>query len=274
MEQRIAFVVSRIGVKGSPERKSADAWLRNIVEPVCRELQLATVRSDQISAPGRIDAQVGKYLLDSAVVIADLTGLNPNVMYEVGVRHALDLPIVHMAARETDLPFDFRTVRIIDYDASLHPDLVTEARQGLSEAAVAALNDAGAPFLSNSEHGSAGVDLAGEWDVKFSHEDPHRRDITFELRQRGEKLWGVSIHRKKSEHIPGDSVRTYAQKGQIYNRFVQLNGKSPTPQRLLINTFLLEVVGDGRELRGGVLAYSTVEGGIIIKKCSCVRVNV
>lgn len=239
--------------------------------PVCREAGLALTRADQITTPGRIDSQISKCLLDSAIVIADLSGLTPNVMYETGVRHALELPIVHMAEDGTALPFDFFTVRTLFYDPGFHAERAEHTKGELAEAIKASLNDRRNSFIYDLGHSA--FSLEGTWKVSFPGNDDHRRNITLELRQKGDRIWGTSIHVKKSDDIPGDPIRIYAQKGRLYNQFVQLNGTSPTPQRLLINSFLLEVVRDGQELKGGVLAYSTVNGGIFSKNCTCTRVD-
>lgn len=45
-------------------------------------------------------------LVDAELVIADLRGLNPNVMYELGIRHAFNKPVLHLIDENTDLPWD------------------------------------------------------------------------------------------------------------------------------------------------------------------------
>jgi hypothetical protein len=48
--------------------------------------------------------------------LADLTGKNPNVFYELGLAHALAKPVVLVAETMEDIPFDLRALRIILYD--------------------------------------------------------------------------------------------------------------------------------------------------------------
>lgn len=56
--------------------------------------------------PGRISTQIVRKLKEAELVIADLTFSNPNVYYEFCLRHALGLPLIHMALDGTRLPFD------------------------------------------------------------------------------------------------------------------------------------------------------------------------
>jgi hypothetical protein len=73
------------------------------------------VRADQIGKPGMITAQVIEHLANARVVIADLSFHNPNVFYEVALRHACRKPIVQLIRTIDPIPFDldqFRTIRI------------------------------------------------------------------------------------------------------------------------------------------------------------------
>lgn len=50
------------------------------------------------------------------MLVAELTGRNPNVLYERGLAHALRKPVVLVSSNEDDVPFDVRHVRVIYYD--------------------------------------------------------------------------------------------------------------------------------------------------------------
>ncbi len=67
-----------------------------------------------------LDSQIIIRLLDCDLVIADLSSLNPNVFYEIGIRHMIQKPIIHMYLEGTKIPFDVAPYRAIRFKLS-HP---------------------------------------------------------------------------------------------------------------------------------------------------------
>ena len=118
--EKVAFVISPIGEPNSPTRKRADQILNHVIEPVVSELGYKSVRADKISKPGVITSQIISHLLDDPLVIADLTGQNPNVFYELAVRHTVKKPIIQMIQEGERIPFDVSTTRTIQIN---HQDL-------------------------------------------------------------------------------------------------------------------------------------------------------
>lgn len=64
---------------------------------------------------GSITEDIIERLFTASIVFADLTGLNPNVMYELGVRHTFKKPSVMVKARESQIPFDVNVYKIFEY---------------------------------------------------------------------------------------------------------------------------------------------------------------
>jgi hypothetical protein len=121
----ICFVIAPIGKEGSDVRVRSDQVLKHIIKPAANECGYETVRADQISEPGLITSQVIQHVVDDPLVIADLTGWNPNVFYELSLRHALKRPVVQIIQANEVIPFDIAASRTIHVD---HHDLDSVAK--------------------------------------------------------------------------------------------------------------------------------------------------
>ncbi len=110
------FYITPIGEEGSDQRRHSDLFLSNIVEPALQPHSLKVIRADAIDKPGMITRQVIEYILRSRLVIADLSFHNPNVFYELALRHATRLPIVQIIRANDRLPFDVHQMRTIVID--------------------------------------------------------------------------------------------------------------------------------------------------------------
>lgn len=132
--KKICFVVSPLGEPDSSTRIHADWFLEEIVQPVFNEIpSFEVVRADKIALPGMIDAQVIQHLLDAEVVVADLSTLNPNVFYEIGIRHMIQRPIIHMQSADEKIPFDVSLYRAIRFSRT-RPSDIRKAREDLRAA--------------------------------------------------------------------------------------------------------------------------------------------
>lgn len=87
-----------------------------IYEPAIKKAGLTAVRADtDIFGTGKIIDQIWAGINRAKVLVAELTGRNPNVLYELGLAHALRKPVVLISSNEDDVPFDVRHVRVIYY---------------------------------------------------------------------------------------------------------------------------------------------------------------
>ena len=112
----ICFYITPIGEDGSEQRKHSDMLLESIVSPVLEEYGLKAVRADKIDKPGIITNQILDYITKSKMVIADLSYHNPNVFYELAVRHMEGRPSIHLIRSCDKIPFDIGNFRTITMD--------------------------------------------------------------------------------------------------------------------------------------------------------------
>jgi hypothetical protein len=76
-------------------------------------------RADEIIHNRDIMCQVCQGIRQARLIIADLTGQNANVFYELGMAHALEKDVILLAQDVGDVPFDLRPMNIIAYDTIL-----------------------------------------------------------------------------------------------------------------------------------------------------------
>jgi hypothetical protein len=136
IEKKIAFVISPIGKPDSIERKRSNQILKHIIKPIVTELGYETIRADDITSPGIITTQIIEHIIKDSIVIADLTDHNPNVMYELSLRHAIGKPVVQLICENQPLPFDVsgnRTIRLDHKDLDSVEQAKTDLKKCIAE---------------------------------------------------------------------------------------------------------------------------------------------
>jgi hypothetical protein len=93
-----------------------DLYYKEIYVPAIKEAGFEPVRADEIFSSGSVVEQVWEQVDKAKVLLADLTGKNPNVFYELGLAHADRKPVVFTSGVLDDVPFDLRHLRVIIYD--------------------------------------------------------------------------------------------------------------------------------------------------------------
>lgn len=132
------FYITPIGEEESENRKHSDLFLGSIIEPAIEQLGLTVVRADSIDQPGLITNQIIEYILRSKLVVADLSFHNPNVFYELALRHVSRLPTIQIVRKGDKIPFDIGNFRTIVLDCTDIYTLVPKLETYKSEIAAQA----------------------------------------------------------------------------------------------------------------------------------------
>lgn len=120
---------------GEPWSDAVHACIEQACEKLRSEgLALRWQRADEIARPGRITEQIIDAITTADVVIADISGLNPNVIYELGYAHASGATLLLLSQNPGASPFDLRDLRQIRYQPERPEECLTELGLQLSAA--------------------------------------------------------------------------------------------------------------------------------------------
>ncbi len=86
------------------------------IKKIIEEKGYIIERADDLYISKPVLEDITKKIIEADIIIADLTGLNPNVFYEVGYAHAKGKYVIQICQRNEELPFDLRNIRTIFYE--------------------------------------------------------------------------------------------------------------------------------------------------------------
>ena len=107
-EQDLCFVLM-------PFKASFDRLYKEKIKPTVESCGLKCLRADDLFSPTPILEDVWVHICKSKVVIADVTGRNPNVFYEMGIAHTVGKPVIIITQDKSDIPFDVAQFRYFLY---------------------------------------------------------------------------------------------------------------------------------------------------------------
>lgn len=137
------------------------------------DMDLKFQRADDIKSQQNILKDIIEGISKSDLIIADLTEPNPNVYYEMGIAHALKKPVISLTQDISELPFDLKSYRVIEY--SIHFANIRKAKKELK--------DLLKEFQSGEmPYSNPVLDFLGKEDlnqITYSTHDTHQEDLGF-----------------------------------------------------------------------------------------------
>jgi hypothetical protein len=107
-----------------------DTYYESIYHPAIEAAGLVPRRADDLSRPSAIVHDIWTLTKTATIVLAELSGKNPNVFYELGLAHAIARPAILITQNMDDVPFDLRALRVIVYDRN-QPDWGADLKRNI-----------------------------------------------------------------------------------------------------------------------------------------------
>lgn len=110
------FIITPIGNENSSIFRKAKGVIESVIKPILEKYGFDDIKpAYEIMESGMISNQIIGRIINDDLIVANLTGNNPNVMYELAIRHGAAKPIIHICEDGTSLPFDIKDNRTIFY---------------------------------------------------------------------------------------------------------------------------------------------------------------
>lgn len=134
-ENKTCFVIMPFGEKTdmAGQQIDFDVVYEFLIKPPLEQMKVEVFRCDKIPSAGSLHREMLRHILRDDLAVVDITTLNPNVFYELGVRHAVRRSGTLLLRRKgTKSPFNIQGMRAFEYD--LDPRSVAEAHKTLLRA--------------------------------------------------------------------------------------------------------------------------------------------
>ncbi|HEY5328006.1 MAG TPA: hypothetical protein VIJ27_13465 [Mucilaginibacter sp.] len=131
-KEKVCFIIMPISDIEGYEPGHFKRVYEYIIKPACKNAGFTPIRADDIKKTNVIVIDILQKLLNSDMAVCDLSGKNPNVLYELGIRQSFDLPVSFIKDEITTRVFDIQGFRDLEYNSSLRIDEVNSAIEMLT----------------------------------------------------------------------------------------------------------------------------------------------
>jgi len=132
-KEKKCFVIMPIADMDGYESGHFSRVYEHLIKPACLDAGYIASRADFVTSSNYIIVDILQKILDSDLVICDLSGRNPNVLYELGIRQAFNLPTVLIKDVITPKIFDIQGLRYAEYNHTLRVDEVKIDRSKITD---------------------------------------------------------------------------------------------------------------------------------------------
>lgn len=140
-ENEKCFVIMPIGDAEGYETVHFLKVYEHLLKPAIRKAGYEPQRADEVQTTNLIAVDIIERIYQTPIAICDVSSCNPNVFYELGIRHACFLPVVLVKDKKTNNPFDIKDIRYVEYSERLEYEDVSQKQDEIASAIIKTVDD-------------------------------------------------------------------------------------------------------------------------------------
>lgn len=133
IKEKTCFVIMPIADMDGYDTGHFERVYTHLIQPACKKAGYCAIRADEVASSNYIIIDILHKILDSEMVLCDLSGKNPNVLYELGIRQAFNLPTILIKDIKTSKIFDIQGLRYTEYNQTLRVDDVIKDADSIAK---------------------------------------------------------------------------------------------------------------------------------------------
>lgn len=237
-----------------------DGIYRTILKPAIEAAGYEPVRGDDVHRLGAVIDDVFHQIRSAAVLVADVSGRNANVNYELGAAHVLGKPVVIIGQEIDDVPFDFAHQRIFPYNTQSQgwaDELANKVTNALKDQRQEAER-------KSSERGRKAA-LVGKWVGTLKQQ---AKDSFVEIETEMEMTLQPGGHVRGqwvllTEQLNRDRIVFNVSCTTIHEQYIKLDFDSADETLMTFGTFMARLSADSRTIDGHYVGYGSISDKLV-----------
>lgn len=128
------FIIMPIADRDGYDKGHFTRVYDDIIKPACKLAGMKPIRADEVKQTNLIHLDILNKTVQSPMAICDISSHNANVMFELGIRQAFDMPVTLIQEQGTGSIFDINGLRYTEYRSEMKYRDVMEAQKAIAKA--------------------------------------------------------------------------------------------------------------------------------------------
>lgn len=248
-----------------------DDMYKSVLVPAIEAAGYKPVRGDDAYSIRPVIDDIFHEIRSAAVLVADVSGKNPNVNYELGVAHGLNKSVLIIAQDIEDIPFDYRHLRSIVYNQ--HDDSWAGE---LSNKITNTLQAQQKVLLGESMKDGRKMALVGKWGGKLNQQvDDGSVSIDTEMEMAhtpSGEIKGTWLLLGKP--LIGSNILFNISCAARYDRYLKLDFVSADQMVMTFGTLMARVSANARSIDGQYVGYGSVSDKLVTGSVNLSKIDV